>query len=330
MQTVWFDRLLLVLALVLTAVVLLAPVVFMPALVFELFELGVLPTSSDSAGAAVGVGVILRSALRRVLQTGVRNVMQTSMGTFARATARAVTRRVLRIATKSALLLFRADAQSPKESEETSASSFGSCLALLIGSLVLAGSFWVILWMLPPEKQSIVVAKEAWAPASSNVDRSAAMSLPLAAFLGALPMWIYAGIAFASTRWARVGLTFQTGFDSIAMQAYFTGSGSFLPLCTDSEYDGTPRQCALAAFLSLGGMLGLHLLLQFLHAAFDMPILLFSSRMILLYTFIFSFPILPLDGAHLWRHSKMLWLTCWLVILIAFMMHIPESFNVIL
>ena len=96
------------------------------------------------------------------------------------------------------------------------------------------------------------------------------------------------------------------------------------------EYSGDKRAAARVAVISLGGMFLAHLALLLLaHATGSYP-LLFASTMFLLYCFVYSFPIRPLDGQYLWSVSRWLWLVLWLPILASFILNIPESFNGIL
>ena len=55
-----------------------------------------------------------------------------------------------------------------------------------------------------------------------------------------------------------------------------------------------------------------------------------AAMAVLVYAFVFSFPLTPLEGHHLWKRSKLLWLVVWLPILVVFTQDIPESFALVL
>ncbi len=327
MRYLTFDNFVGVFSIVATIVVFIAPILIAPALVAVLYEFHRSDTSSEHVTeATVGIGVILRATMRRIFQSGIRNAMQTTVGTFARATARALTRRVLRLASRAALLLFRAELKDSTEAESEKKPS-SLIMPVVIGVLVLAATFGALLLLPGHEGVDRLEALRRGA----NVDAgSAQFSLIAVSFAAAAPMVIYALLAYFATRVSGIQLSFDTGVDSVLMQAYFTGGGSFLPLATDSHFTGSPRQCAMASIICLGGLLLSSAALFGVYLVVHVPIIGFISQICVVYAFIYSFPILPLDGGHLWRVSKLLWFACWLVVLAVFAFHIPESFNVIL
>ena len=54
------------------------------------------------------------------------------------------------------------------------------------------------------------------------------------------------------------------------------------------------------------------------------PALLLSS-LVLVYCFVYSFPIRPLEGYWIWTASKGLWLVVWLPILTSFVVSMPGA-----
>jgi hypothetical protein len=354
-MTSWFDRILLALALAVGLLVLLGP---MGLVWYHNHESGTLVHLTE---ATVGVAVILRAGLRRLVQAGARSVMQTSVSTFTRTTARAITRRVVRVAVKSFAVVVRTilvqrrrQTAAPGEDvpgEDVPGGPQHPLFAVLLGFAGLFFSLWGILLLVGPSaREDLAGAEVSPALAASLVGNAAAgevpgaalasasylglrepvLSAPRAALLGAVPLLVYAGlIALAGRAW-RVPLEYHTAADGLILQAYFTGATSFLPLTTDVEYRGAPRANALVALTSLGGMFLLHLLLYQVGRATGSYGLQFAAAMFLLYAFVYSFPIRPLDGQYLWAQSRLLWLAVWAPVLACFVINLPESFNAIL
>jgi hypothetical protein len=114
------------------------------------------------------------------------------------------------------------------------------------------------------------------------------------------------------------------------LQAYFTGAGSFLPMTTDLEYKGEGRDRMRLALLALATLYGCHLGLAALHAWSGVAVFGFASSMFLLYCFVYSFPIKPLEGHDIWEHSRVLWICAFVPILASFFFGVPEYFSAIL
>ena len=47
-------------------------------------------------------------------------------------------------------------------------------------------------------------------------------------------------------------------------------------------------------------------------------------RDLLIYAFVYSFPIPPLDGKDIWDFSRLLWFAVWSLCIIAFVLRLPE------
>jgi len=282
----------------------------------------------DAAAETVGIGVILRAMFRRIMRSGARNVLQTTVGTVTRASSRTMTRRVVRVGVKSLTTVFRRSSTSTgdeaddveidyKESHQSTLRALGTGFLAL--SLSLAGVLLVL---------DIDHSSAGDAPQMAAV--LGGMPLLVAALLGAVPLIVYAGVLLAAAPYCGAKVRFRTGWEALLLQAYFTGSGSYLPLSTDSEIEGTQPARMRLALIGLGGLLVLHW--GFAEAAYlsDSHVLQYLAGMFLLYCFVFSFPIAPLDGYYLWISSRWLWLAVWVPILASFILFMPESLHVIL
>ena len=274
----------------------------------------------------VGIGVILRAMLRRLFRSGARGAMQATMGTVTRASSRTMTRRVARVGVKSLSSLFgRTASDSTREAldESDMESPPKSALAAVglgfVALLVSLGGVFLVLDLEQPLGE---------APQLAAV--LGGMPFALAVFLGAVPILVYAGLLLAAAPRCGVEIKFRTGLEALLLQAYFTGSGSFLPLSTDSVVQGSPAACARLALVSLGGLLAMHLGFSSAAYYFNSYALQYQAGMFLLYCFVFSFPIAPLDGYSLWAYSRWLWLAVSIPILAAFILTMPASLHVIL
>ena len=114
------------------------------------------------------------------------------------------------------------------------------------------------------------------------------------------------------------------------LQAYFTGAGSFLPLTTDVEYEGDDKSACKLAVGSLLGMLGFFGIFFVAGGIYNLAILKFLGSMFLVYCFVYSFPIKPLEGHFIWSFNKLVWLLVMLPILISFMTCMDYAFGEIL
>ena len=77
-------------------------------------------------------------------------------------------------------------------------------------------------------------------------------------------------------------------------------------------------------------LLGVHLAINVAGRLLHNDTLIFASAGLLMYCFVFSFPLPPLEGYHLWKQSKWLWVAIWLPTLAAFIANTPEAFAAIL
>lgn len=285
-----------------------------PLVAIALYETQVELTAIDPAAAevTVGIAVILRATARRILRASFQNILRTTFGTFSRTFARTATRRFLRFFAHS---LFGALSKRAAETEEMDPQLVrgSSVVAVLLGFVGLAFSFWGVMQ----------VAR------SSNPEAMAGFAaFPTVALcvIAAMPIVVYAVITTLAAKRFAVKVRFETGFDGLLIQGYFTGAGSFLPMTTDIIYrDGSVKQKAKLAATALLSMLVIHWLLHVLAVQLGQSWLEFGSAVFLIYTFVYSFPISPLEGHDVWRFSKLLWLLMFTPIILSFFVLFPSQ-----
>ena len=123
---------------------------------------------------------------------------------------------------------------------------------------------------------------------------------------------------------------YRTEIDGLVLQAYFTGAGSFLPMTTDVEYYGDKQTHCKLACAALIGMFALFGIFFIAGEVLNMSSLNFLGSMLLIYCFVYCFPIEPLEGHIIWSHSKLLWLAISIPILAAFVGCMDSAFGDIL
>lgn len=271
---------------------------------------------SGAAGNAsefmVGIGVILRATTRRIVKLGARGAMRTAVSAVLRAVTRTLTRRFSRLVFRSAVgALTRAQLTLPSHLLPV-ISHKRSILSLGIGTLGLAASFG----------GSVYVAG---GTEMTELQRHFGMGMPLMIVLAALPMLVYAAAIKVAGRVYGAETRFATEPDGLLLQAYFTGGGSFLPMLTDMVIYGTTKQRGRVAFAALLTMLTSHFVLLAVAKAAHSGTAEFAASMFLLYTFIYSFPIHPLEGRAIWGDSRLLWVLLFIPTLMAFLLAFPAA-----
>lgn len=293
--------------------VILTAALFVPMFVVSQYDV---PTqqASHEVEVTVGIGVILRAAARQLIRGGARTFLRTTFSTFSRAAARTVTRRLIRFFMHS--LLGALGRRLGKEAELTDyrPSPAVSRVAVLVGIVALFFSFWGVLRALPTETQQALLG-------------SGAISVATLCGLAALPLLFYTAIAAWAGRVFHVSVSFATGIDGLLIQAYFTGAGSFLPMTTDVETEGTTANVGKVAACALAGCYLIHLALLLAASTTGWVALEMASGMFLIYAFVYSFPIAPLEGQSLWAWNKWAWLAVFVPILFSFIFAFPPSLS---
>lgn len=300
---------------------------FVPLWLIDQFHVEHPLGGARGAEAAVGVAVILRTTFRRLLRAGTSNLLRTSVGAFSRTSARTMTRRVVRTSTRwlLALLALRTRDLGLDDTVEAGAlaASPGSAgrevvvslLALFLGFVALAITFGVV----------AARAIESGTGDMALLSAAGGMSIREMSLLAGLPLLIYAASAFLVARGFGASTRVRTAVDGLLLQGYFAGAGSFLPMTTDIEYTAEGRTQSRIACCVLLILYALHLALRVTYLASGSEPALLLSSLVLVYCFVYSFPIPPLEGYWIWSTSKLLWLVVWLPILTSFVGSMPDA-----
>lgn len=267
-------------------------------------------TSSQSADASQGA-VAATVALGAIFRSNSRSILKSTFMSAIRTALRAITRRVVRTILPVLLRLFlpvvNVDGMEQKATN--------SLLGLLIGGVTLSLSFsGVILLSSPSARQALLLG----------------YPVLLCAFLASSTIiFHYSFMSFLCAK-KDVVVSVNTSLDGILLQAYFTGAGSYLPLASDMELKGTTRDKGVCSALSLLGLLALSLVFDTIGAFFGISLLNIWAAHLLLYVFVISFPLQPLDGKYIWRESRLWWCGIFVLVTFCFLMNIPEGFYGIL
>lgn len=288
-------------------------------LIAPLWLVASLADGYDPAGAGdgaaefvVGIGVILRATTRRIMQLGARGAMRTAISAVLRAITRTLTRRFSRLVFRSAVgALTRAQLTLPAHLLPV-ITQRRSIISLAVGTAGLAASFGGSVYL-------------AGGTDMAELERHFGMRLPQMVLFSALPMLVYAGLIKLAGRAYGAQTRFATEADGLLLQGYFTGSGSFLPMLTDMVIYGTTKQRSRVAFAALSMLLACHFGLLAVAKITHSGAAEFASSMFLLYTFIYSFPIHPLEGRAIWGESRLRWLLLFIPTLLAFLLAFPAA-----
>ena len=295
---------------------------FLPMVVIYMYDVG-MDMKNDAPGeVTVGLIVILRATFRRLLRGFSTNILQTTIGTFGRTSARAVTRRFVRFIGR---ILFGSimqehsekSEQQLKERKTKKVTFLSQTYSLTLGFVGLCLSFFGILHVVPPETVEDLIG-------------SKGLSKLEAVILAGVPLLAYAFLHKLFSRKFGLQIVYATEIDGLVLQGYFTGAGSFLPMTTDLEYRGDQKDFWKVASMALIGMFVLSIILYTAGYILDMASLNFLSSMFLIYCFVYSFPIEPLEGYIVWKRSKLLWLAIILPVVLAFANFMGDAFGDIL
>jgi hypothetical protein len=188
-------------------------------------------------------------------------------------------------------------------------------LALLLGISTLGLSFYGVVRLTESHNASEMLG---------------GLSLLSMSALACLPLLIHFAMFSLIGRLVGVGVSLRTDLDGILLQAYFTGAMSYLPLASDVKLEGGIRAKAICSSSVLCGFVVLYAILSVAGEWLANPWMTGLSAQLLLYAFVLSFPLPPLDGSDVWAHSRWAWLALFLAILMTFLGRMPESFYEIL
>lgn len=134
-----------------------------------------------------------------------------------------------------------------------------------------------------------------------------------------LPLWFIYFVQSGAARKERVLLRHETGPDGGAIQLYFAGAFSYMPLSSDVIVEGSMAQ---KGRVSLAGLIVPTIVSIGLWAVWKFTGLtwvLLASDAFLIYPMIQSFPLAPLDGVHVWRWKKGVWFAVFFFVMGAFL-----------
>lgn len=289
---------------------------FLPLLFVFRYEVEhIVRHSRPGTEVTVGIAVILRTTLRRLLRAGTTNVLRTSLGTFSRATSRTVTRRMARTVSRFLYGILTVGAVRNERDDQARAAwwpVWSSAAGLVLGFVGLAASFAVILTQ---QDEPVRLALSA----------GGRYSVTMLSLLAATPLLVYAALSTTFARLFGLRVRIHTAVDGLLLQGYFSGAGSFLPMTTDVEYIGDDRQRGRIAVCVIVSLYLIHLLLQAFAATGDSAIASMMSSLFLVYCFVYSFPIRPLEGHAIFARSWVMWGLIWIPILVSFTTMLPEA-----
>lgn len=253
------------------------------------------------------------AALGAIFRASARNLLRSTLMTAVRATSRAVSRRVARALLRSLMGVFLPTLDQDALAERRA--PLPGWIAISLGYVALVLSFGGVLYFSGPETRAALCGT------TSPVVLALLAGAPLLAHAAMMQFW--------APR-SGVTVTFSTTLDGLLLQAYFTGAMSFLPLSSDAELEGPSRGKALCSAAVLLGMVGLHVAFALIGQATGLLALQQLASIFLVYCFVFSFPLKPLDGGDIWAENRWGWLFVWGIVLFFFLGSLPETFYDIL
>ena len=135
-----------------------------------------------------------------------------------------------------------------------------------------------------------------------------------------LPLWVIFLVQATVARRSGATLIHSTAVDGGLLQLYFAGALSFMPLTSDVYVEGAldKRGKVAVAGLLVPTLIGCLLWASWKVTGESMGTVLLAADAFLLYPMVQVFPMQPLDGSNLWEWRKGLWLSLFVVILVAF------------
>jgi hypothetical protein len=278
---------------VIVGTILLGPLFFIGQLDFD--------TSGEVMTATVALGAIFRSNGRNILRSSMMSAVRTVMRTF----LRRLIRLVLPILLRLFLPLFRTGKVKGEKTQSLPQ-------AMILGFVALSCSFFGVLML------------------SVNNPEIYNISPVISSILAGTAVMFHFGYLFAIAQYLNVKVTMQTPGDGIFLQAYFTGAGSYLPLTSDMKLEGEPDDCGNCSSWTLSALLGTALFMDLIGMLLSSPLLTLWGAQLLLYTFVISFPLPPLEGYAVWKYSKSTWIALFVIVFLSFALNLPQEFHAIL
>lgn len=263
-----------------------------------------------AATVTVALGTIVRSNGRNILKSTFMSAVRTGLRTMTRRLVRSILPVLLRLFLPAFKTSTQQDVGNPEVEHPQPI-----IISLGMGLIVLTLSFYAVVEL------------------NSNVQFESlqrGLSLWTVAILASLSLLIHYGVMFWRGLVNNVKISLRTPLDGIILQAYFTGALSYLPLASDINLEGTVENKARCSGETLMIMLGISVILDSIGHVLDWVVLEIWAAQILLYVFVISFPLRPLEGSDVLEHSKLWWFGIFVFVLAAFLFNMPEEFYAIL
>ncbi|MFT4975558.1 MAG: hypothetical protein ACI8S6_001445 [Myxococcota bacterium] len=261
-------------------------------------------------------GVAATVAIGAMLRTGSQTVLRSTFMSAARTMTRALTRRIVRsflpMMMRLFLPAFRLSAIGDDDDDDTVQKPQPLWWALSLGMLTLGLSFYGVIFV------------------SGDSELLTGMTALEVSCMATVPLLLHFSLFYGVGKLTNIEIELRTDIDGVLLQGYFTGAGSYLPLASDIELSGSVRDKGICAAGVLFGFLLAYCLLDAAGAMTGSLLLSGCAAQILLYAFVLSFPLPPLDGSDVWAHSRWAWLAVWAAILLTFIGRMPEAFYGIL
>jgi|GEM_PF-3239180 len=257
--------------------------------------------TEEAATTAVAIGAIFRSNSRNLLKSAFMSAIRTAIRTWIRRLVRLAIPILLRVFLP---LLHTKRVKAKQEAKQSLP------MALSIGVAALWLSFYGVGTLHPTLDSKALFG----------------FSLAVCATIAAGMYLLHITLLWFFSQRQSIPFQVQTSLEGVLLQGYFTGALSYLPLASDISVHGEVDQRArvyLHTLLSLlCGSVFFCLIGQWLEA----PLLECIGVHMLLYCFVISFPLSPLDGYGIFAYSKKLWLAVFGMVMVFFLVFMPEFF----
>lgn len=257
-------------------------------------------------------GVAATVAIGAMLRTSGQTVLRSTFMSAARTMTRALTRRVVRSFLPMMMRLFLPAFRFSAIEGGAERGRQPLWWSLSLGMLTLGLSFYGVVWV------------------SGDNALLTGMSPFEVSCMATVPLILHFVLFYSIGKLTNVEIELRTDIDGVFLQGYFTGAGSYLPLASDIELEGTTRDKGICAAGVLLGFLVAYVLLEGAGQLIGSAMLVGAAAQVLLYAFVLSFPLPPLDGSDVWAHSRWAWLLIWTATLLTFLGRMPEAFYGIL
>jgi hypothetical protein len=134
-----------------------------------------------------------------------------------------------------------------------------------------------------------------------------------------IPLWFIFFVQSGAAKKEGVILRHETGPDGGAIQLYFAGAFSYMPLSSDVIVEGSMAQKGRVSLVGLIAPTLVSIALWAVWKSTGLKWVLLASDAFLIYPMIQSFPLAPLDGVHVWRWRRGVWCVVFAFVMGAFL-----------